>query len=65
MLISQTAWSGHCVWLVYKSGDFLGWFFGRKRLTYTQVNTVQQISKKKYQELLVSSVKLGIMLMSQ
>ena len=48
MLISRTAWSGYMTRILVK-GNFLGWFFGRKRLTYTRVNTVgQSLSQERW-----------------
>ena len=44
VLISQTAWSGLCVYdSCISQGRFLGWFFGRKRSTYKRVNTVLKL----------------------
>ena len=41
MLISWIAWvRSLCMTRVQVEGDFLGWLFGPKRLTYTRVNTV-------------------------
>ena len=44
MLISWIAWvRSLCTTFVQVKGDFLGWFLGCKRSTYTQVNMVTYI----------------------